>query len=108
MTLKNFILLIEATELTPALEEPLIQGGYVCDLLSFVISRVGPEQAWITIQSHENVVAVAELTEAACVVIAEEVAVPESVIESAKNRGVCLLSSPLTSFEICARLGREL
>ena len=63
-----------------------------------------PEQAWITVQSHLNVIAVAVLREFSCIVLAEQAEFPEEVIERAKNEGLTLLYSDLPVYETAVRL----
>jgi hypothetical protein len=38
-----------------------VTGGYVSDLLSWVMAKAQPGNVWITIQAHSNIVAVASL-----------------------------------------------
>ena len=45
-----------------------VRSGCVCDLLSWVMARAKKGTAWVTVQTHMNVVAVAELLEIACVI----------------------------------------
>ena len=46
-----------------------VGGAYCGDLLSWVMGNGEPEQAWITVQVHMNVIAVAVLREFSCIVI---------------------------------------
>lgn len=85
------------------LENP-ITGGRVCDLLSHVLARGQKGDAWITVQTHMNVVAVAVLRGIACVIVPEDIPVPDDVAAKAAEEGVAILSSPLTAYEICGRL----
>jgi hypothetical protein len=79
-------------------------GGYTGDLLSWVMGRAKEGCAWVTIMSNPNIVAVAHLCNAACVVLAEGVAPDEGVAESALGRGVNLLGSELAAFELSAKI----
>ena len=51
-----------------------IHGAYIGDLLSWVMGRAQADNAWITIMNNVNVIAVASLTDAAAVLLAENVA----------------------------------
>ena len=44
-----------------------IQSGYCCDLLSWVMAHGGEGMAWVTVQTHMNVIAVAALHDMSCV-----------------------------------------
>jgi len=76
-----------------------IKGGYVGDLLSWVMGRAKADQAWITIMSNQNIIAVAALIDVACIILAEDVQLEESIIENAKAKGVNILATNLPAFE---------
>lgn len=86
-------------------EEREIDGVYIGDLLSWVMGRANSGNAWITIMSNINIVAVASLADTACIILAEGVAVDESVAETARAKGVNILSSPLPAYETAMALG---
>ena len=46
-----------------------IQGGYCSDLLSDVMGRAKEGQAWVTLQTHKNVMAIASLKDLSAVII---------------------------------------
>ena len=81
-----------------------VRCGYMGDLLSWVMGRAKEDCAWVTIMSNPNIVAVAHLAGAACIVLAEGVAPDEGVAESALARGVNLLGSSLPAFELSAEI----
>ncbi|HHV99546.1 MAG TPA: AraC family transcriptional regulator [Clostridiaceae bacterium] len=81
-----------------------ITGVYVCDLLSWVMSHAEKGNAWITIHTHLNIVAVALLTEVSCVIIPENLAVEENTIKKAEEEGIVILSSSLSAYELCYRI----
>ena len=77
-----------------------IGSGYCCDLLSWVMAHGKPGMAWITVQTHMNVIAVATLHEMSCVVIPENGRIAPDVQAKAEEEGIAVLSSPLTAFEL--------
>jgi len=77
-----------------------VTGVYIGDLLSWVMGRAGSDQAWITIMSNVNVVAVASLADTACVVFAEGVVPDETVIATAEQKGINLLTCDRSAYEI--------
>ncbi len=79
-------------------------GIYVGDLLSWVMSRLSDGRIWITIMSNVNVIAVASLADAACVILAEGVEPDEEAAVAAREKGVTLLSSPLDAYTLCTRI----
>lgn len=81
-----------------------VTGGYVGDLLSDVIASGKQGDLWITIQVHENIIAVGSLKDLAAIILAKNSQPLEETLESAVEEETTLLSSPLTAFEIVARL----
>lgn len=81
-----------------------VKGVYACDLLSRVMSGCEEGDAWITVQTHLNVLAVAELDEAACIIVPEGIVVESVTAEKAEEKGISMLSSELATYEICWRL----
>lgn len=99
---------VERLKLTPLVladGEREIVSGYAGDLLSWVMGRAQADEAWITIMSNSNIVAVASLADVACVILAEGVQPDAGVAETAQARGVSILGSPLSTFALCAELG---
>ncbi|MBE7038317.1 MAG: AraC family transcriptional regulator [Ruminococcaceae bacterium] len=77
-----------------------ISGCYISDLLSLAMGRVGEENVWITVQTNVNIVAIASLTEAACIIVPEDIKVPEDVVNKAKEEDIIIFSSSKTAYEI--------
>ena len=71
-----------------------VSGGYVGDLLSWVMGRAPADCAWVTIMSNINVAAVASLADVACVILAEGVALDEDALAKAEREGINVLSMP--------------
>ena len=80
-----------------------ISGAYVCDLLSMAMAGVKDGDLWITVHTNINIVAVASLTNAACVVIPEAIPVEELTVKRAEEQGVVLIQAPHSSYEIAVR-----
>lgn len=80
--------------------EKEVNGAYIGDLLSWVMGKASSGNVWITIMSNINVIAVATLADVSCVVLAEGVTVDGDVIAAAEAKGVNLLCSELSAYEI--------
>ncbi|MBO5858555.1 MAG: hypothetical protein J6R20_02135 [Clostridia bacterium] len=76
-----------------------IQGVYIGDLLSWVMGRAKADDAWITIMSNINIVAVASLADVACIILAEGVQLDKAVAETAQAKGINVLSCQMPAFE---------
>ena len=81
-----------------------ISGIYIGDLLSWVMGRAKADDAWITIMSNINIVAVASLADVACIILAEGVNLDSSVVETAKAKGVNIIASQLPAYETAVAL----
>lgn len=84
-----------------------INGFYACDLLSWVMSHASQGEAWITVHTHLNIVAVAVLVETGCVIIPEGIAVEEATLKKAMEENVAILSTGMSAYEVCWR-GHEI
>lgn len=81
-----------------------IHGAYIGDLLSWVMGRAQGGNAWITIMSNVNIVAVASLADVSCIILAEGVVPDASVCAVAEQKGVNLLSTERDAYEIAKEL----
>jgi hypothetical protein len=81
-----------------------VTGGYCGDLLSWVMGRAESGDAWVTIMSNVNIIAVATLADPACTVLAEGVMIDADVLNKAEREGVNVISSTLDSFALCAKI----
>lgn len=79
--------------------EKKIQGGCCGDLLSRIMGKGPQGSAWITVQAHRNVIAVASLREFACVIFADGVQPDEELINLARQEHVTLVVSSLPVYE---------
>ena len=108
MLVSELMTLIEARNLTEAVStDREVLCGYACDLLSWVMAHGEEGMAWVTVQTHLNVVAVAALAEMACVILPEGITMEQDVLDKANAEEMCVLSSPLTAYEICGRLAGQ-
>ncbi|MGN1390041.1 MAG: hypothetical protein ACI4WR_10350 [Bulleidia sp.] len=85
-----------------------ITGGYAGDLLSWVMGRGQPGQAWITVQVHRNIIAVAALREFSCIIIADGASVPEDLIAKAEEENILILESGIPVYETAVTLSKLL
>ncbi len=81
-----------------------ITGVYAGDLLSWVMGKAKEGDAWITIQGHLNVVAVATLVGVGCMIAAEDAPVEPETITKAITQDVPILATSLTTYETCKLL----
>lgn len=85
-----------------------ILGGYAGDLLSWVMGRASEGDAWVTIMSNVNIVAVSTLADPACIVLSEGVAPDADTLVRAEQQGVNILRTSLDTFDACTVIARAL
>lgn len=78
-----------------------ITGVYTCDLLSHAMAKVKQDDLWITVHTNLNVVAVASLTDAACVLIPEKIEIEQQTLKRAIEKEVVFLSCPWSAARVC-------
>lgn len=81
-----------------------VEGAYIGDLLSWVMGRAQSGNAWLTIMSNLNIVAVATLSDVSCIILCEGVTLDESVKNTAEAKGVNVLATDKTAYETAKRL----
>lgn len=89
------------------LDEP-IEGGYVGDLLSFVMAHAQAKEVWITVQGHMNSIAVGVMTGIGAIILAEGVEPNTDTIEKANEEKIPIFASSKSSFELASKLSRLL
>lgn len=106
ITLANIIQDLDLTLLTKPRDfsEVSVAGGYTSDLLSCVMAGAMHKGLWVTLQAHNNIVAVAALLDLAAIIITEN-AIPDiATITKANEEGVVLLSTAKPSFLVVGKL----
>ena len=100
----NFSLLAGGSEQTGQ----TVSGCYIGDLLSWVMARALEGNVWITVMGNVNAIAVASLTDCACIVLAESAALDEDARLRADQQGIPVYSSSENSYHIAVALSRLL
>ena len=81
-----------------------VTGGYAGDLLSWVMGRAKEGDAWVTIMSNVNIIAVASLADPSCIILSENVSPDDGVLARAEAQGVNLLKTRKDTFAVCAEI----
>lgn len=81
-----------------------ITGGYVGDLLSWVMGSAKSGDVWITIMTNVNIAAVATLADTACILLAEGVALEDNVVQVIREKGINVLRSERAAFELAGEI----
>jgi hypothetical protein len=82
----------------------IVKGGYSSDLLSDVMGNAKVGQAWITLQTHRNVAAIASLKDLSAIILVKNSAPDPDMLEHAIKEGVPVLGTADNTFEVSAKL----
>ena len=85
-----------------------VTGCYMGDLLSWVMGRAKGDDAWITIMSNINIIAVASLADVSCIILSEGVTVDDDIIATAEQKEINVLSSALPSYETAVKVSEQI
>lgn len=91
-------------EVTGTKKDITIEGVYIGDLLSIVMAKAKENFAWITIQTHMNIVAVAELLELSCIIIVENMEIEQDTIEKAIELDIPIFKSKESAYQLACKL----
>ncbi len=81
-----------------------VTGCYCGDLLSWVMGKAKEGDCWLTVMGNINAVAVAVLTDCACIVLTEQAALDEAAKLRAEQQGVTILTTGESAYELAVKL----
>ena len=84
--------------------DAVVKGGYTSDLLSDVMGHMEEGMLWITMQTHQNIVAVSTLKDAAAVLIVNGASPDEETLQKGIEEGALLLGTPLSAFVVSGKI----
>ncbi len=107
MTVQNLVDKLNLEIITNAPDMNIsIDGCYACDLLSLAMANVEKANIWITVQTNMNILGIASLAEASCVLIAHDMNIPRNVIDKAIEEQICILRSDRAVYDLCVEIGK--
>lgn len=93
------------TAVTPNIRKE-IRGAFAGDLLSWAMSRVCENNAWFTVMGNINAVAVAALSDCACIVLCHGAALADDAKARAEREGIVILTTELSEYEAITEFNR--
>ncbi len=81
-----------------------VTGGYASDLLSDVLANSEPGELWITLQIHQNIVAVASMKDIAGIILVNGREPEQDTVEKAEVENIAIMVTELPTFELVGRL----
>lgn len=76
-----------------------ITKPFCCDLLSIAMGKTPAGGAWVTVMGNINTLAVASLTDAACIILAENAVLDAPASQKAKTENITVLNTEQPIFE---------
>jgi hypothetical protein len=81
-----------------------VTGGYASDLLSDVLANGEEGNLWITLQIHQNIVAVASMKNFAGIILVNGREPEQDTIEKAETENIAIMVTELPTFDLVGRL----
>ncbi len=81
-----------------------VSGGYTSDLLSDVMANSRGGNVWITLQTHQNIIAVAKLKDLAGIILVNSRDPEQETLDKALQEKTVLLQSKDPAFAISGKL----
>jgi len=84
--------------------EKEVSNGYTSDLLSDVMAHTKQGDLWITLQIHQNIVAVAKLKELSGIIVVNNRTPEKDTLKKAEEENIPLMTTPDPAFVISGKL----
>ncbi len=81
-----------------------VQGVYISDMVSDIITGARPNSILITLQTHKSLIAAANLVNVAMIVILKDRRPADDVLELATKAGIALFTTDLDAWNFAKRL----
>lgn len=81
-----------------------ITKPFCCDLLSIAMSKAPAGGAWVTVMGNMNTLAVAALSDTACVIMAENAHLDQTAMNKARVQGITVLETELPIFDAALKI----
>ena len=104
MNIKDVIKKLELKEATNISNDIDFENVYIGDLLSVVMSNAEENSIWITIQTHLNIVAVADLIDIAGIIVVEDMEVDKDTVEKANELEIPILTTDKSAYEAACEI----
>ncbi len=81
-----------------------IEGAFISDMVSDVMAGAQPGNIWVTVQTHKNIIAAANLVDIPAIIVVRGKQIPEDTLQMADRVGVTVFSTDLDSYSIATKL----
>jgi len=81
-----------------------ISGVFVSDMVSDVMNGAAPANLWVTVQTHKNIIAAANLVDVSAIIITRGKSVPKETLEIADRAEMTLFTTSLETYPLAVKL----
>lgn len=81
-----------------------VTGGYASDLLSDVLAHAKEGNLWVTLQTHQNIVAIASAKGLSGIILVNDRTPESETVKKAEAEKIPIFTSNLPTFEIIGQL----
>ena len=81
-----------------------VTGGYASDLLSDVLANSKKGDIWITLQTHQNIVAVANVKGLAGIIIVGRKEPQKDTLDKAEAEKITIMTTSMSAFETAGKI----
>lgn len=81
-----------------------VEGAFISDMISDVMAGAKAGNVWVTVQTHKNIAAAANLVDISAVVVVRGKKVPEDTIQMADKAKTTIFTTDLDSFQLAVKL----
>ncbi len=81
-----------------------ISGVFVSDMVSDVMNGAPPGCLWVTVQTHKNIIAAANLVDVTAIVVTRGKSIPKETLDIADRVEITIISTPLETFDFIVKL----
>jgi serine kinase of HPr protein (carbohydrate metabolism regulator) len=84
--------------------ETEIEGAFISDMVSDVMAGAKAGNVWVTVQTHKNIIAAANLVDVPAVIVVRGKKVPEDTVQMADRVRVTIFTTDLDSYQVAVKL----
>jgi serine kinase of HPr protein (carbohydrate metabolism regulator) len=81
-----------------------IEGAFISDMLSDVMAGAKAGNVWVTVQTHKNVIAAANLVDVPAIIVVRGKKVPDDTLQMADRVNVTVFTTDMDSFQVAVKL----
>lgn len=81
-----------------------VNGVFISDMVSDVMNGAGPGDVWVTVQTHKNIIAAANLVDVSVIIVTRGKNVPKETLDIADRVEMSIVSTPMETYAVASRL----